>query len=311
MIRIESASGSSRVVRRKNGTIPSCEPCRKRKARCDHGKPICERCIQRGEQTQCIYHPAPMSKKSFRGPLSPTAGVEAVGPRLRAPVYRDATTPGEGEGADKVIIAQADDETHDWYTSRDRRVYADHVKALTEVLVYMTEALPLQRLVGLVETYFPMSMAMVTPEALFMPAVHAVADMLAAEHVGRGIENRQMLSEKILAATRNPVTITADTTAEEFMHAFTGDDLRLEFVAVVFSLAGSSALNAIDEVDKHRELAFNLVWCSTTCLRICRDIAKPNDMLLIAAQEHLHTVAVTHGYTSKLNRDWGSPRLGG
>lgn len=299
MMRLDSASDSSRVVRRKNGTIPSCEPCRKRKARCDHGKPTCERCIQRGEQDQCVYHPAPMSKKALRGPSSPAA---SGGPAQRAALNRDASTAAGSEGAEKVASSQKDDDAHDWYTSRDDRIHRERVNALTEVLAYMTEAPQLQGLVDLVETYFSNSLGIITPKELIMPALHATVDMLAAEHVGKGIEKRQMLVEKVLTATTKPVDIAADTTAEKFMQMFTGDDLRLEFIALVFSLAGASALNAIDEVEKHHEQAVNLVWCSTTCLRICREIAKINDMFMIAAQEHLHVVACTYGYTSKLNQ---------
>ncbi|EED16901.1 conserved hypothetical protein [Talaromyces stipitatus ATCC 10500] len=50
------------TTKRRNGQLSSCEPCRKAKLRCDHATPICGRCTQRGQQSTCIYHPAPMTQ---------------------------------------------------------------------------------------------------------------------------------------------------------------------------------------------------------------------------------------------------------
>ncbi|RHZ44314.1 putative chromatin structure remodeling complex protein RSC3 [Aspergillus thermomutatus] len=47
---------------RRNGQLPSCEPCRKSKLRCDHTTPICNRCIRTGRADECFYHPAPLTK---------------------------------------------------------------------------------------------------------------------------------------------------------------------------------------------------------------------------------------------------------
>ena len=49
---------------RRNGQLSACEPCRKSKLRCDHGRPICGRCARRRlSEQQCHYHPAPMAKQ--------------------------------------------------------------------------------------------------------------------------------------------------------------------------------------------------------------------------------------------------------
>ncbi|KAJ5318304.1 hypothetical protein N7476_004724 [Penicillium atrosanguineum] len=44
---------------RRNGTLSSCEPCRRSKIRCDHGRPSCSRCLRRKVARQCYYHPCP------------------------------------------------------------------------------------------------------------------------------------------------------------------------------------------------------------------------------------------------------------
>ncbi|KAM6483736.1 hypothetical protein HDV62DRAFT_333627 [Trichoderma sp. SZMC 28011] len=48
---------------RRNGQLSSCEPCRKSKLRCDHGRPRCARCTRRRLTEQCFYHPAPMARR--------------------------------------------------------------------------------------------------------------------------------------------------------------------------------------------------------------------------------------------------------
>ncbi|OQE27975.1 hypothetical protein PENFLA_c005G04232 [Penicillium flavigenum] len=54
--------------KRHNGQPQACEPCRKAKVRCDHTSPKCSRCVLRS--LDCIYHPAPMTKR--RPPISHT-----------------------------------------------------------------------------------------------------------------------------------------------------------------------------------------------------------------------------------------------
>ena len=49
-------------LKRRNGKLQSCEPCRKRKLSCDHRLPVCSRCIRRKQVDECYYHPAPMTR---------------------------------------------------------------------------------------------------------------------------------------------------------------------------------------------------------------------------------------------------------
>ncbi|KAL4962719.1 putative chromatin structure remodeling complex protein RSC3 [Aspergillus stella-maris] len=51
---------------RRNGRLPSCEPCRKSKLRCDHQSPICGRCLRNGRTERCVYHPAPLTQPRTR-----------------------------------------------------------------------------------------------------------------------------------------------------------------------------------------------------------------------------------------------------
>lgn len=68
---------------RRNGKLSSCEPCRKSKLRCDHKAPICDRCISRGQDAQCFYHPAPLTQPTARSSLPQLPSLQR--PRKRRP----------------------------------------------------------------------------------------------------------------------------------------------------------------------------------------------------------------------------------
>lgn len=47
--------GPPAVPRRLNGRPQACDPCRNRKVACDHGQPVCRRCIKRNQESECVY----------------------------------------------------------------------------------------------------------------------------------------------------------------------------------------------------------------------------------------------------------------
>ncbi|KAL4908817.1 hypothetical protein BDW74DRAFT_187331 [Aspergillus multicolor] len=56
------------TIPRRNGRLPSCEPCRKAKLRCDHQSPVCGRCLSNDRSELCFYHPAPLTQPRKRPP---------------------------------------------------------------------------------------------------------------------------------------------------------------------------------------------------------------------------------------------------
>ena len=70
-------SGSSVMLRRRNGRPQACDPCRRRKVSCDHTQPVCKRCSGRKQDEACTYTPS--------------------APRPAAPFPKPTTTGGHGE----------------------------------------------------------------------------------------------------------------------------------------------------------------------------------------------------------------------
>ncbi|PYH71887.1 Zn(II)2Cys6 transcription factor [Aspergillus vadensis CBS 113365] len=57
---------SSNRLTAKAGKLPACDPCRAIKLRCDHDKPVCSRCRERGRGVDCTYRSRPFKRPSTR-----------------------------------------------------------------------------------------------------------------------------------------------------------------------------------------------------------------------------------------------------
>ncbi|KAG4026127.1 hypothetical protein MFRU_045g00720 [Monilinia fructicola] len=70
------AHDSPKPTLRRNGKLPSCEPCRVGKLACGHEQPYCGRCVRRGLESRCWYHPAPMSRGKGGKMVGSDGGIE-------------------------------------------------------------------------------------------------------------------------------------------------------------------------------------------------------------------------------------------
>ncbi|KAF2720008.1 hypothetical protein K431DRAFT_250073 [Polychaeton citri CBS 116435] len=98
------------TARRRNGWLPACEPCRKRKLKCDHNVPVCGRCNRRAGVDKCIYHPAPLSRQfdhPFRKSLSPRLASDTQldqGRRESVSELRDQSPIPEGRSPVRATV---------------------------------------------------------------------------------------------------------------------------------------------------------------------------------------------------------------
>lgn len=97
---------------RRNGKLPSCEPCRKSKLSCDHLSPVCGRCQKKKTPHNCTYHPAPMTgakratdeKTQIRTKRSRNG---ATNPPDQNGYPRSVQSPGGHKQVDEVIHRHA------------------------------------------------------------------------------------------------------------------------------------------------------------------------------------------------------------
>lgn len=89
---------------RRNGLLQSCEPCRKSKLKCDHGRPVCGRCIAKSITQRCFYHPAPMTKQE--SPVPAPGQRQAKRPRTESSKCV-CSDNAERMTADLILVARA------------------------------------------------------------------------------------------------------------------------------------------------------------------------------------------------------------
>ncbi|KAH7018095.1 uncharacterized protein B0I36DRAFT_394728 [Microdochium trichocladiopsis] len=105
-----SSANSSRL-RRLNGRLQACDPCRRRKVACDHGQPVCQRCKRKQWDARCTYtisqrSAVPFNRHASQGAVSqPPAQTSAQSPPPSEGQPRPSGVVVEGEG-DHTIEAQ-------------------------------------------------------------------------------------------------------------------------------------------------------------------------------------------------------------
>lgn len=310
------------ITRRRNGTVASCEPCRKRKTRCDHRRPVCSRCRQRNEQLTCVYHPAPLTKKSglnrpdslvasdglaepvvLPDPIShalPPASIAATSPfSITTNHHPERAVDGFVAEASPDPIVQAPAQRFGRPCSKT--ITREQVASVAQVLGRLRDSGFLQHLVT---TYYSASQASVIPSSLISSALPSLTETINAFNLFNGTadDNAELLrlSEAVLCSTATQINIDASLTPSGFMGLYTGATLRLEYLGIVFSVAARSCLIGLARDTRQRDdFIQDMFSCSTTCLKLARKITPVNDMLVWFGQDHFMLTACVEGDSSK------------
>lgn len=308
------------IPRRRNGTIASCEPCRKRKLRCDHGRPVCERCRQRGQESICIYHPAPLSQRSgliiedrslrASTPSRPATSSYHARPRCESVLVSKLSVFNENtkfHPARKVndFLTEATrerdtDSNLNPFSTQGRSIYDERIALVAEILQVLRD---FETIRNLLTTYYSTSQASIIPSPLILSALPSLSESVILSLFDGGAEGNDQLSrlaEDVLISTSSQINVTATMSPSEFMHLYTGKNLRLEFLGIVFSVAARSCLIGLAQDGEQRDTFIqDLYCCSTICLRLARELTPLNDMLVWLGQDHLMLTACIEGDSSK------------
>lgn len=135
---------------------------------------------------------------------------------------------------------------------------------------------------------------------------------LVQEHIEKNAWNQERnwerIYDQITAATSHLLRLTSDSSPEEFYSLFTGENLRWEFVGLIFSLAGNSVRCRYDEThildlgngEEMDAYTFckEMVLASNACIEICRQYEHVNDLVIWMYKSHLYLGSEVLGETS-------------
>jgi hypothetical protein len=153
---------------------------------------------------------------------------------------------------------------------------------------------------SLVDMYFRTSQ--VSPTATLIP-LKAVETL---QHLAGG--DMHALAQKTTRNTQKPLQVPPEMHASTFSTLFTGDNLRWEFLGLVFAWAGLSLSMSLlsekgsattpDGISK-TSFAQLLTACSDACITLCRQNAHTNDILSWCLYENLILLTFQHGEASE------------
>ncbi|KAL4904126.1 hypothetical protein BDW74DRAFT_185788 [Aspergillus multicolor] len=277
---------------RRNGSLTSCEPCRVSKVRCDHATPVCRRCQAKGVSEKCFYHPAPMTRPNTRfrpyhvdKPPSqvstreePTQPVTKPRPRQKAEKNEDSSgsyLPGYlGFSSTLSLCPKVP-------TGSAQRPYS-HINgdahfASIEQSLRQVMALSSQFEDALLQYYDGTRLTTIPRSLVVDPTLALLREL-------RGSEDGS--TAKILAKTKENIrrrfpSIPSSCTVSEFLQCFTAENIRLEFISLVFSMVGLATLYT-EAPSGFDPLMFGgeMYSASKACLQMCEAYDHVNDLTI-------------------------------
>ncbi|RAL08021.1 uncharacterized protein BO97DRAFT_446425 [Aspergillus homomorphus CBS 101889] len=306
----------STLNRRRNRSLASCEPCRKSKIRCDHGKPTCASCQRRGLHPQCWYHPAPLTKhrtssSSQRQPLSTPPGLLRVNQSGPPPHPVESPLAETPKFHTWPFMSADPNETASQALIPGRHNY--NVKAHDEHLAAIQGIVAQLRLLPVIEKrlheYYSFSLVALVPRPLVLQLITSIRSGLTAsgyiqEDLGDelGFHQSPQLAEDILHTSSSEVVITRDLDLSAFCALFCASNLRIETLGLLYTMAARASLYAMGHGhDEDCDDAFirEMGWYGNLSLRLARELApQTTDLMTWLAHENLQLTTIFEGDAS-------------
>ncbi|KAJ5439710.1 uncharacterized protein N7458_010708 [Penicillium daleae] len=296
---------------RRNGTLQSCEPCRRSKQRCDHERPVCRRCTAKRITDQCFYHPAPMTRRrasdqnssnpnlppSRRLTSQPTSSASSPGSgslhggRLYAPLEPPSALPGYmGSTSFTAVLAEhrneiAFEQEENVESCPVLVVEPDRVQSGAEVLLFLYNLKDRRKLV---DKFYLRAWNAVVPKMVVDAIMDSIDEIFTGFNANDLMPQLQSLATKIFQNSSRGLTTHQSMTIKEYCDSFTGRNFRWEALGNIFTLCGQQlvitaendpAVTEGDDPGAKDRLLEQVTVASTICLNFCDQASAANEML--------------------------------
>ncbi|KAL2865380.1 uncharacterized protein BJX67DRAFT_389390 [Aspergillus lucknowensis] len=281
---------------RRNGKPTSCEPCRISKVRCNHATPVCARCQARGMSQRCFYHPSPMTRPSTRfrhynvqndpGHIPEKTPLNRVS-KPRVSESEQKKKPDDGQANPELTpsgslgflstlslcLKSSPDLTPRPSLYRLDDV-SSHFTAVKQALG--TLAASSRQLEAMITAYYDGSRFTILPRSLIFDPVLSLLRELR-QHEGAEAFSEALLERANENLRRSLPPVATDLSM--FFLSFTGENIRLEFVGLVFALSGVAWHHAQwrDGLDKTQHTT-TMHTASKACMRLFEAYNQANDI---------------------------------
>ncbi|PKY08301.1 hypothetical protein P168DRAFT_262612 [Aspergillus campestris IBT 28561] len=299
---------------RRNRSLASCEPCRERKTRCDHGKPVCASCQRRGLGSRCYYHPSPLTKnrsaQRLTMPTPPRSHLATPSSRKKSAKSCQSHPRRSAAGPPKFhtwpFMSTVSDTLPQTPTpgSHGIKAYEAHLATMKEI-VSQLRYLPI--IEKCLHQYYSSKHNALVPKPVVLPLLETLrTDLVSSGHILReegervDLGNTCEISETVLLSSSTEVVITPSLDLHGFVSLFCGPNLRVETIGLLYTMVARASACFVDR-DEDKDDAFfqDMVWYSTLTLRLARDLApQSTDVIIWLANENAHLRSFLEGDAS-------------
>lgn len=289
--------------RRRNRSLASCEPCRRRKTRCDHGRPVCACCQRR--HLRCWYDPAPLTKAS-----NPQSQTQVSYPRNVREIDYHPSSPSTCIFTWPYMSADSSDPPLQGQTTKpgvyNTKSYDEHLRSI-EGIVSQLRLLPV--IENRLHSYYKSSQVPLVPRPLTLQLLEAVRSCATVSSYLRRLNadpkanNGSQLAKNILASSSTDTVMTPHLNLPAFCALFTGRNLRIETIGLLLTMTARSSLYSMRSGDSENEdLEFirEMGYHGNSCLRLARELSpQTTDIMIWLAHENLQLTTHFEGDASK------------
>ncbi|KAJ5103389.1 hypothetical protein N7532_003918 [Penicillium argentinense] len=293
---------------RRNGSLQSCEPCRRSKQRCDHERPVCRRCAGKRINDQCFYHPAPMTRRrsdhanpplasSSRLTSQPTSNASSPGSlggarSIFAPLDSRSALPGYlGSTSFTAVLAEHRNEIlfepeESTDVCRVLTVEPDRVQSGAEVLLFLYNMKERQKLI---DRFYLRTWNAVVPEIIMRAMLTSLGELFDSYNLHNLMPELQKLATQIFQNSSRPMAIRESMTVQEYCDSFTGRNFRWEAIGNIFSICGQQLAitpdndpdfsQGLEDPRAKDRLLEQVVVASMICLNFCDQASSANELL--------------------------------
>ncbi|KAI2627790.1 hypothetical protein GGR54DRAFT_628839 [Hypoxylon sp. NC1633] len=290
------------MLRRPNGRLQACDPCRKRKLACDHTQPVCNRCRKRRQNAECVYdisgpQPSPASSTrpsaSWRRTTQPSqnglvvtpdtevpnsAGSGYLGPTSYCTVYDEIFRGSQSATSqtDNVYEYPALERSNDIMSPRVR-----------EMCLRVLRNLPGPTTGGLIRHTHCVSDGWIFPIAARV--VRSLYDTYG-QYLGndRSIEKLEEMARKFCMNTTRPLSDN-ESDPDRWTSQFSGENMRWEIVGLLSIfweyVPGSETALLKGRRSPEYDTAFRMKRENVyLCNELCKEFSPGNSLMLYLSQ---------------------------
>ncbi|KAJ5594734.1 uncharacterized protein N7459_000942 [Penicillium hispanicum] len=299
---------SQNPATRRNGSLQSCEPCRRSKQRCGHERPVCRRCARKRINDKCFYHPAPMTRQTTSEHGSASLGAAsrlssqptstASSPRslssgrLFAPLEPPSALPGYlGSTSFTAVLSEHRSEIpfepeESTESSPVLSVQPDRIQSGAELLLFLYNLDVREKLIG---QFCHDSWNMVVPKVIMDVILKSIREIFDGFDPQNLMPRLQSFATQIFHNSSRPLVTHGSMNIDEYCASFTGRNFRWEALGNIFSVCGQQLVvtpdndphvtQGTDDPRAKDSLLEQVTVASTTCISLCDQASAANELL--------------------------------